>query len=70
MKIQPLLQGIDPNQFINQYLTKCGVKDVDEYLDADLSICDSPWDYPNMMIGVERLERAIDSKEKIGIVVD
>ena len=70
MKIQPLLQSIDSNQFINQYLTKCGVKDVDEYLDADLSICDSPWDYPNMMIGVERFKKAIDDGETIGIIVD
>ena len=70
MKIQPILDSINPNQFINDYLSICGVKDVDAYLHSDLSICDSPWDYPNMMIGVNRLKTAIDNDEHIGIIQD
>ena len=70
MKIHPLLTHIDSHDFLSDYLTQCGVKDVDEYLHADLSICDSPWDYPNMMCGVNRLKRALDLNQKIGIIVD
>lgn len=70
MKVKPLLQSIDTRNFIHQYLTACGVKDVDTYLNADLSVCDSPWDYPNMKEGVERLKRAIDDGEEIGVLCD
>ena len=70
MKVKPLLQSVDIRNFINQYLTACGIKDVEGYLNADLSMCDSPWDYPNMKEGVERLKKAIDDGEKIGVLVD
>ena len=70
MKVKPLLQSINPNTFLQDYLQACGVKDVDEYLNAGLEVMDSPWDYPNMKEGVERLRKAIDDGEKIGILVD
>lgn len=70
MKVKPLLESVDTRNFIHQYLSACGIKDVDAYLEADLSVCDSPWDYPNMKEGVERLKKAIDSGEKIGVLVD
>lgn len=70
MKVKPLLQSVDTRNFIHQYLTACGIKDVDAYLEADLTVCDDPWDYPNMKEGVERLRKAIDEGEKIGILVD
>ena len=70
MKVKPLLESIDSSTFLQDYLQACGVKDVDEYLNADLSVCDSPWDYPNMKEGVERLKKAIDEEEKIGVLVD
>ena len=70
MKVKPLLQSVDTRNFIHQYLTACGVKNVDEYLRADLSTLESPWLYPNMQEGVERLKKAIDGGEKIGILVD
>lgn len=70
MKVKPLLQSINPSTFLQDYLHSCGVKDVDKYLNADLSVCDSPWLYPNMKEGVDRLKKAIDGGEKIGVLVD
>ena len=70
MKVKPLLQSIDSSNFLNQYLQTCGVKDVDKYLDAGLDVMDSPWDYPNMEEGVERLHNAISCGEQIGILQD
>lgn len=70
MKVKPLLNKIDSNNFIKMYLTACGVEDVDKYLNAGLEDMDSPWDYPNMKEGVERLRKAIDGGEKIGVLID
>lgn len=70
MKVKPLLQSINPYTFLEDYLRACGVKDADEYLNAGPDVMDSPWDYPNMREGVERLRKAIDDGEKIGVLVD
>lgn len=70
MKVKPLLEQIDPSTFIQDYLQVCGVQDVNKYLNAGLEDMDSPWDYPNMKEGVERLKKAIDGGEKIGVLVD
>lgn len=70
MKVKPLLESINSSTFLQDYLQSCGVKDVDKYLNAGLDNMDSPWDYPNMKEGVERLKKAIDGGEKIGILVD
>lgn len=70
MKVKPLLQSINPSTFLEDYLTACGVEDADEYLNAGLDVMDSPWDYPNMKDGVERLHTAISCGEQIGILQD
>lgn len=70
MKVKPLLESIGPSNFLSQYLQACGVKDVDEYLNAGLDVMDSSWLYPNMKKGVERLKKAIDDGEKIGVLID
>lgn len=70
MKVKPLLQSIDPSNFLSQYLQALGIQDVDEYLNAGLNNMDDPWLYPNMQEGVERLKKAIDGGEKIGVLVD
>lgn len=70
MKVKPLLESVDLSNFLNQYLQALGIQDVNKYLNAGLSVCDSPWDYPNMKEGVERLKKAIDRGEKIGVLVD
>ena len=70
MKVKPLLQSINPSNFLSQYLQALGIQDVDEYLNAGLEVMDNPWDYPNMEAAVERLKKAVDSGEKIGVLVD
>lgn len=70
MKVKPLLQSINPSSFLNQYLQALGIQNTDKYLNADLSVCDCPWDYPNMKEGVERLKKAIANEECIGIIID
>ncbi len=70
MKVKSLLQSIDPSTFLQDYLQACGVNDVDKYLSAGLDVMDNPWDYPNMKEGVERLRKAIDENESIGVLVD
>lgn len=70
MKVKPLLESINPSNFLNQYLQALGIQDVDKYLNAGLEVMDSPWDYPNLKEGVERLKKAIDDGEKIGVLID
>ena len=70
MKVKPLLQSINPSNFLSQYLQALGIQDVDEYLNAGLEDMDSPWLYPNMKEGVERLHTAISCSEQIGILQD
>lgn len=70
MKVKPLLHSINPSTFLQDYLQACGVNDVDKYLNAGLDVMDSPWDYPNMKESVERLKKAIDGGEKIGVLID
>lgn len=70
MKVKPLLQSINPSNFLNQYLQALGIQDVNKYLNAGLEDMDNPWGYPNMKEGVVRLKKAIDGGEKIGILVD
>lgn len=70
MKVKPLLESINSSTFLQDYLQVCGVKDVDEYLNAGLDVMDSPWDYPYMQEAVDRLKKAVDDGEKIGVLVD
>lgn len=70
MKVKPLLQSIDPSTFLQDYLQASGIQDVERYLNPDEGVFDSPWDYPNMKEGVDRLKKAIDGGEKIGVLVD
>ena len=70
MKVKPLLQSVDPSNFLNQYLRALGIQDVEKYLNAGLDNMDNPWLYPNMKEGVERLHIAISCGEQIGILQD
>lgn len=70
MKVKPLLESIDTSTFLKDYLQALGIQDVDKYLNAGLDVMDSPWNYPNMKVAVERLKKAVDGGEKIGVLVD
>lgn len=69
MQIQPLLSKIEPN-FLNQYLRACGIEDVKQYLKADKSNYDNPFDYPNMEMAIDMTQKAIQDNLKIGIIID
>ena len=68
MKVEYLLDRVDSNNFLEDYLTACGVKNVQKYLKADTF--DNVWNYPGMEEAVRRLNIATKEKEKIGILVD
>lgn len=70
MNVNPLLQHINPNTFLHDYLKAAGVQDVERYLEPDVGCFDSPWDYPNMGEAVERVKKAFEKEEKIGLLVD
>ena len=70
MKIKPLLNEINSDSFLLDYLTACGVEDSKKYLEADLSCVQSPWLYPNMKEAVDRLRQAPKRDDKIGILID
>lgn len=70
MKINPILNKINPDSFLLDYLTACGVEDSKKYLEADLSCVQSPWLYPNMKEAVDRLHQAPKRDDKIGILID
>ena len=69
MKIKTLLSKIEPD-FLNQYLSACGVQDVEKYLKADISNYNNPFDYPNMDKAVAVSKCAFDMAKKVGIVID
>ena len=70
MKINPILNKINSDSFLLDYLTACGVEDSKKYLEADLSCVQSPWLYPNMKEAVDRLRQAPKRDDKIGILID
>ena len=70
MKIKPLLNKINSDSFLLDYLTACGVEDSKKYLEADLSCAQSPWLYPNMKEAVDRLNEAPERDDRIGILID
>lgn len=69
MKIKTLLSKIEPD-FLNQYLSACGVQDVEKYLKADISNYDNPFDYPTMDKAIAVSKCAFDMAKKVGIVID
>lgn len=68
MKVECLLDKVNINNFLEDYLKACGVKDVKKYSEANTF--DNVWSYPGMEEAVRRLNIAIKEKEKIGILVD
>lgn len=70
MKVKPLLTKVKANNFIEDYLSACGIDDVKQYLCPIDDNFDSPWDYPNMSNAIAALYKAVCLKYKIGIVMD
>lgn len=70
LKIKPLLNKINKNKFIQEYLKALGVEDINLYLNPDSSCLDDVKSYLNMEKGIELLKQAIDDDWKIGLLVD
>lgn len=70
MKVRPLIEHIDSNNFLQQYLEAKGVKDVDYYLIPTFSNFDDPCGYENITEAVELLNYAINNSAKVGIIQD
>lgn len=59
MKIKQLLQQVNKNTFIQDYLTACGVRDVKEYLCPTGKYIDEPTNYENIAKGIELIEEVV-----------
>ena len=70
LKIKPLLNKINKNKFIQEYLKALGVEDINLYLSPDSSCLDDAKFYPNIERAANLLFKATTDKYKIGLLVD
>ncbi len=70
LKIKPLLNKVNKNKFIQEYLKALGVEDINLYLNPDSSCLDDAKFYPNMEKAANLLFNATTDKYKIGLLVD
>lgn len=70
LKIKPLLNKVNKNKFIQEYLKALGVEDINLYLNPDSSCLDDAKSYPNMEKAANLLFNAVTDKYKIGLLVD
>lgn len=59
MKVVNLLQQVNKDTFIQDYLTACGVGDIQEYLNPTGKYIDNPMNYENMAKGIKLIEKQI-----------
>lgn len=65
MKVIPKIENVN-SDFLSEYLTSCGITDIEKYLNPDDSCFDNPFDYPNMYEAIDIFWSYIMSHEKIG----
>lgn len=70
LKVKPLLNKVNKNKFIQEYLKALGVEDINLYLNPDSSCLDDVKSYPNMEKAANLLYKAIINERKIGLLVD
>ena len=70
LKIKPLLNKVNKNKFIQEYLKALGVEDINLYLSPDSSCFDDVKSYPNIEKAANLLFKATTDKYKIGLLVD
>lgn len=70
MNIKCKLKNANPKTIIENYLMACGVKNVNQYLQADESKIQNPNLYLNIDAAISRLKMAIENREKVAILVD
>ena len=59
MNITPLLNQVNKDTFIQDYLSACGVNDIQEYLNPTGRYIDDPMDYENMAKGMKLIEGVV-----------
>lgn len=59
MKVVNLLQQVNKDAFIQDYLTACGVGDIQEYLNPTGKYIDNPMNYENMAKGMKLIEEVV-----------
>ena len=69
IKIHPLLDSLNEATFLREYLSACGIADVDAYINPDSIEYQSPDIYKNMDMAVDMFKYANDDIQ-IGIVAD
>ena len=67
IKIHPLLDSLNEATFLREYLSACGIADVDAYLNPDDIEYQSPDMYKNMDVAVDMFHGDVG---RIGIVID
>ena len=70
LNIKCKLKNANPKTIIENYLMACGVKNVNQYLQADESKIQNPNLYLNIDAAISRLKMAIENREKVAILVD
>ena len=70
MKVNSLLNKIDTNNFIQQYLEANGIKDTEHFI-LPTPCLEQNWeDYPNIHKAINVLHKAIENNERIGLLID
>lgn len=69
IKIHPLLDSLNEATFLREYLSACGIADVDAYINPDSIDYQSPDMYKNMDVAIDMFKYANDDIQ-IGIVAD
>lgn len=67
IKIHPLLDSLNESTFLREYLSACGIADVDAYLNPESIEYQSPDMYKNMDVAVDMFHEDVG---RIGIVID
>lgn len=70
LNVKCKLKNANPKTIIENYLSACGVENVNQYLQADESKIQNPNLYLNIDAAISRLKTAIDNREKVAILVD
>ncbi len=70
LNIKCKLKNVNPKTIIENYLMACGVKNVNQYLQADESKIQNPNLYLNIDAAISRLKSAIENRQKVAILVD
>ena len=59
MKVVNLLQQVNKDTFIQDYLIACGVGDIQDYLNPTGKYIDNPMNYENMAKGMKLIEEVV-----------